>query len=580
MRHVVAESPSVTLERGIGRLGPPLRRRHEMSPSPSPPSRRRKRIQTQPTLLSHLRTRPTRTVVLFAVLAALVMLVTFAFLLGRYWRWDTRKTRSQPHFSSPSLQLPSEPLFDTNPTVPAESLRKGIDTITYSPLPIPYNPSHDERYLAWLPHSGFHNQRVSLENALILARLLNRTLIIPPVRVGKAIRYSEFGKLRRHIALSSKIGLEHCTRVASFTPRECIGNSEFTMLPWSFFIDLHALSHIVPVVERWDPSSAWLTHFLNVSRPETIYIKDSRPYQHQLYDDRTSGAPLKPRYSERLNIEDLHDQYKAYRLLHFGSLFGSSRLQLKKPVSQQIRREVRERMVFANPVLLGIARHISAGVGSSGYYGLHLRLGDGQFQVAGEANVRLLWWSLMTGPLRFAAREAQEIEAKAMGWGSQEWLAPPSPLINVDDTTAPASGDTVNIKTMLNKPSTAVLPHTCREPLNRLGNPNNITVDHPIFIATDAPSPRTNPSLLLFQRTLPCLCFLSDFEAFYLGAIRSLRNNDDGLPLERFLLPFVDSMVAAMGKVVIGTPHSTFSRFTADVLHRMYHGVPIIERGK
>src|ERR1700733_3618880 len=241
---------------------------------------------------------------------------------------------------------------------------------------------------------------------------------------------------------------------------------------------------------------------------------------------------------------------------------------------------MRARMVFANPLLLGIARQISAGVGSSGYYGLHLRLGDGQFQEAGEANVRLLWWSLMMGPLRFAVREAQEIEAKAMGWGWQEWLAPPFPLINVDDTAAPASGDTVNVKTMPNNPSTAVLPHTCCESLNRLETPNNIILHYPIFIATDAPSPRTNPSLLLFQRTLPCLCFLSDFEVFYLGAIRSLRNNDDGLPLEGFLLPFVDSMVAAMGKVVIGTPHSTFSRFTVDVLHRMYHGVPITERGK
>lgn len=586
MSHVTANSPSVALERGIGRLGPPLRRRHELSPSPSPPSRiRRKRVQPRPTLLSHVKTSPRHAVVLFAGLSALV-LVALAFVLGRYWRWDTGKILSRSPFS-PSLnhQTPSELSYDRNSIAPAKSLQDALDPVAYPSAPSPYYPSRDERYLAWLPHSGFHNQRVSFENALILARLLNRTLIVPPVRLGKAIRYGEFDKLRRHIALSTKIGLEHCSHAAfltSFTPRECIGSSEFSMVPWSFFIDLHAVSHIVPVVERWDSSSAWLTRFLNVSRPETIHIKDSRPYQHQIYDDRANRSPLKPKYSERLDVEDLHDQYKTYRLLHFGSLFGSSRLRLKKAANQQIRREVRERMVFANPLLLRTARQISASVGKSGHYiGLHLRLGDGEFEAAGAANVRLLWWSLVAGPLQLSVHEAQEVEARAMGWGLQGWPAPPSPFINVHDTAKSASGDAINVGTTPNV-STAMLTHTaCRDLLDHLETPNNMTrLLYPIFIATDAQSPRTNPSLLLFHRTLPCLFFLSDFQTSLFDAFRSLRNDDDGLLLEPFLLPFVDSMVAAMGKMVIGTPHSTFSRFTVDVLHRVYHRLPITERGR
>lgn len=34
------------------------------------------------------------------------------------------------------------------------------------------------------PHSGLHNQRISFVNALVLSALLNRTLIVPPVRAS------------------------------------------------------------------------------------------------------------------------------------------------------------------------------------------------------------------------------------------------------------------------------------------------------------------------------------------------------------------------------------------------------------
>jgi hypothetical protein len=54
-------------------------------------------------------------------------------------------------------------------------------------------------------------------------------------------------------------------------------------------------------------------------------------------------------------------------------------------------------------------------------------------------------------------------------------------------------------------------------------------------------------------------------------------NPIDELKLELFLLPFV---VAAMGSQVLGTPHSTVSRYTVDVLHQVYQGRDIIERGR
>jgi hypothetical protein len=66
----------------------------------------------------------------------------------------------------------------------------------------------------------------------------------------------------------------------------------------------------------------------------------------------------------------------------------------------------------------------------------------------------------------------------------------------------------------------------------------------------------------------------------HLAPLHHILNPIDDLKLESFLLPFVDSMVAAMGSQVLGTPHSTFSRYTIDVLHQVYQGRDIIERGR
>ena len=51
--------------------------------------------------------------------------------------------------------------------------------IKVSAFPRPRLPNLDdqeEKYLGFLPHSGFHNQRIALENAMLLGFLLNRTV--------------------------------------------------------------------------------------------------------------------------------------------------------------------------------------------------------------------------------------------------------------------------------------------------------------------------------------------------------------------------------------------------------------------
>ncbi|KAF9574079.1 hypothetical protein EC968_007471 [Mortierella alpina] len=72
------------------------------------------------------------------------------------------------------------------------------------------------KYLTFLPHSGFHNQRTELENALLLARLLNRTLIMPKVYLGPPMPWLEFRFLHSRLLYQTKIGLDHCRAIIEY----------------------------------------------------------------------------------------------------------------------------------------------------------------------------------------------------------------------------------------------------------------------------------------------------------------------------------------------------------------------------
>ncbi|BGP12547.1 hypothetical protein JCM10213_004868 [Rhodosporidiobolus nylandii] len=52
------------------------------------------------------------------------------------------------------------------------------------------------RYIGYLPHSGYHNQRIALQNALLLGKLLNRTVLVPPVWIGWPVSTQHYADLR------------------------------------------------------------------------------------------------------------------------------------------------------------------------------------------------------------------------------------------------------------------------------------------------------------------------------------------------------------------------------------------------
>lgn len=88
----------------------------------------------------------------------------------------------------------------------------------------------DIRYLSYQPPgNGWNNQRIVLENALVLAKLLNRTLVVHPLAPH------ELGN-------KMKVGQTHGYMVYNM-----LNSSD--LLPLSLFMDLNLMSEVVPVEE-------------------------------------------------------------------------------------------------------------------------------------------------------------------------------------------------------------------------------------------------------------------------------------------------------------------------------------------
>ncbi|KAL5712859.1 hypothetical protein ACHQM5_014983 [Ranunculus cassubicifolius] len=58
------------------------------------------------------------------------------------------------------------------------------------------NPISGEKFLWFAPHSGFSNQLLELKNAILMAVILNRTLIVPPVMDHHAVALGSCPKFR------------------------------------------------------------------------------------------------------------------------------------------------------------------------------------------------------------------------------------------------------------------------------------------------------------------------------------------------------------------------------------------------
>lgn len=274
-----------------------------------------------------------------------------------------------------------------------------------SPRPYPLSPEvTDEKYLSFLPHSGYHNQRISVQNALRLAVHLNRTLLLPPAWLGRPTGWAANGRLQRSwdsmvsfkVLEESQRGIE-CKDYEYKEANDELGEGErkkeycedadhTSLTSWNWITDFTEIEKNQKVVDRWDMRRSWFFKpreegGLGLKGEKDIHtIKDTKRYSYQIRDSRNDKFDI-GKYEYPLFLDDLKaiDQ----PLLEFGSLFGSGRLRIVDKENRKKARWVGGGLIFGNEYLEQMSQEIVTKMGGmQNYLGLHLRVGDGFFYVS------------------------------------------------------------------------------------------------------------------------------------------------------------------------------------------------------
>lgn len=517
----------------------------------------------------------------------------------------------------PAAAKPAPPPPDPHDSSPLDI---SVRPHPFASSSLPISSTTTERFLAYSPHSGYHNQRISLENALTLAFLLKRTLLVPPVWFGHAIPYISFDKLQRRLEMASKEGLEHCVpfgegSASDPVPRECNGFWDWTVVDWSFLVDLSSVEKLVSLKSRSNLSAAWIEDELALrpptkrggTSPDAYYLRDETMYQYRFYDSKEDDEPL-DKWGNRVDLDTFRAETEPYKLLHVGTLFGTSRLRTTLEENYDARSVFRKAMVFRTEIVDEVTEQVRELLGGEGaYYGLHLRVGDGVFQKEARGNMRGVWEKLCREKMKLEEsvcdemRERSEEKVKERrDWvvaveeeeGSDEEEEEDAALVDASTASlvkransrpqregafkhAPLPPLPV-IRTLSDSPLSSSL--SCHAPLHTASH--LLPFNAPLFIATDSKLPSHDANLALFFSAFPCAFVLGDFGHLpALGKMNRMRNEEDKTPLAGFLYPQLDAQIAAWGRGLVGTPQSTYSRFATDVLHQVYHGWEIVERG-
>ncbi|KAI0793157.1 hypothetical protein BC629DRAFT_352373 [Irpex lacteus] len=390
--------------------------------------------------------------------------------------------------------------------------------------------------------SGFHNQRIAFENALVLARLLNRTLLVPPARLGNAfLYYSPFDELQEMLVQSDKRLLQHCRETANDydVPEECVDFDGYTQVPWDWLVDLSDIQQHQKFLVRRNFTDEWLYDALAIEKEDIFSLPDTSRdmYGFQDFDPLSTASGLGRKYQYMIHLSTL--SLREEPLIYLGSLFGSSRLHLRDARNLDIRKYIRQNMARLNPMLLDVATSVQRALGAP-YIGAHIRLGDGIFEENAAQNSRLAWWKIVHGVLGLPIDDTLAIERRFGDIGLFESLDPPESILGEWERP------TLHMPTQAGT-STSTL---CK---NRLHTDSSLLpLNTPLFISSDASEPWDDPHLALFTRSFPCTFFLSDFPD-HTAHLHSMINSLDGLSLQPFLMPFVDALVVARGIKVVGT---------------------------
>lgn len=379
--------------------------------------------------------------------------------------------------------------------------------------------------MTYLPHSGLHNQRISLINAMIIAHALNRTLLMPELNIGSATFWADSNELAKQLELCPTY-IKQNKKEASRRLR-CHVYRNYKPLPVESIFDLssaHALD--IYTEQRSDMSRDYIhrhasAHQLN----ETVYsVQDPFRYSYQIHDHDPNlyafaqHEEMNDKYLEHIDLNELRSRPETYMV--FGSLFGTSRLQLHEPEMLWLREYLHRTTALNHPEIKHSSQKIIQALGDR-YTSVHLRQGDGIFQKMATETI--------------AQVESALLSNLTMGHVSNN-----------------------NTKQVVQRLKSAT---SVQERLKHCQSLQGGAVLHQqdpqlemIYLATDATNPQQEfPHM--FDR-YPCLFILSDF---YNAKILLQRKRHD--KMDSLLPPMIDAEIASHANLFIGTPKSTYSAY-------------------
>lgn len=409
-----------------------------------------------------------------------------------------------------------------------------------------YSPQQrldETNYLAYLPHSGLSNQRIELSNALMLAYLLNRTLIIPPAFLGTV-----FGWMPRdHLAdklewlTTPKDFNKICQRptpgkLSSYVQRSgCPEYRQFGAIPWTELHDLDTLrSFGIRFIFQDIISTETLKHQLNITNDNDMYVHhDTQLYDWRLYENQTLADQL---LNEELNYFDSFTGRRYYKvlspqhfldrpekLLYLGGIFGSTRLNLSHSEHIFIQDKIKKVLQYRMDTPLGqtVQAIVDYLGGTGSFMSVHFRTGDNPFKREVSQNL-----DMFVRNMTMLVQNESYSENKESGCMNIQYRQ--EQQVSFDSTKYHRAN---------------------------------------IYIATDHKDPRASYSpLISWFDMFPCTTILNDLPDYLFAPLDSIKDIVvPSKPLKKFLIPIVDAMVAAHGKRILTTPRSTFSKYIEEL---------------
>ncbi|CAG8460468.1 16757_t:CDS:1 [Acaulospora colombiana] len=385
----------------------------------------------------------------------------------------------------------------------------------------------ETRYLAYLPHGTFHEQRTSLENAIFLAWATNRTLLLPPIIFGRKILAYEPSYYLYKDLITLKLYDEN--------NNQCVWDSEHekcarqvqpelhTLVDWEVLMDMEfPKKHIRSVPrESFKFSSLYSTIDLTDPNNQIYFISDKGPYDYQFYDDVNGNKTSESKYEYMIHLCTI--QKRNEPLLHFGSLSGVDRLNLKLERNKRFLKELQGHMLISHPGVLNAAELITTQLGGlTSYLGVHI----GSSDYTSNDRVEFMVNNLI-----------KEIMGKLTNASPSE-----------------SNNDTLSARDSSFQPtSTQVLASNCMESLPP--EKKHLPI---IYLSTNLT--RSDHGLSKFLEEFPCVFMLPDFQR-WTESLKNIVNPRDDVDIYEFLLPLVDTTVVAGGGQLFETEDDAFNSY-------------------